>query len=322
MAGTTLRTTPDGTTAAAIWALVGRQHGVVSRRQLLEHGLTRAAIEHRIATARLHPLHRGVYAVGRPEVSHFGRWLAAVLACGPGAVLSHWSAAALWGIRGGDDTVHVLVPEAARRQAGGVVIHRRRVRTRYETTERLGIPVTTPAATIVDLAGAGLRGRALEGAINEADKLGLVTADRLRDEIEPFGQRTGARAVRRLLDRHAFRLTDSDLERRFLRIARRAGLAAPETGQRVNGFRVDFLWRDLGLVVETDGLTYHRTPAQQARDRLRDQAHTAAGLVCLRFTHAQVAFEPGHVRMTLREIATRLAASNDPHEKGYPMQRT
>ena len=99
-----------------------------------------------------------------------------------------------------------------------------------------------------------------------------------------------------MLDRRTFRLTDSELERRFLPLARAAGLPVPLTRQRVNGFEVDFFWPDLGLVVETDGLRYHRTPAQQARDRLRDQAHTAAGLTPLRFTHAQVRFEPGHVR--------------------------
>ncbi len=101
-------------------------------------------------------------------------------------------------------------------------------------------------------------------------------------------------------------MTDSELERQFLPLARAAGLPLPLTQQPLNGFRVDFYWPDLGLVVETDGLRYHRTPSQQARDRLRDQAHAAVGLTPLRFTHAQVRFEPNHVRDTLAAVASRL----------------
>ena len=118
----------------------------------------------------------------------------------------------------------------------------------------------------------------------------------------------GAAAARALIDRWTYRLTDSELERRFLRLVRRSGLPLPETGRRVNGFKVDFYWPDLGLVVETDGLRYHRTPAQQARDRIRDHAHLAAGLTPLRFTRAQVRFEPGHVEATLASVVRRLRA--------------
>ncbi len=116
----------------------------------------------------------------------------------------------------------------------------------------------------------------------------------------------GVAALRETLDRRTFVLTDSELERRFLPIARGAGLPPPETQRMVNGFRVDFYWHELGLVVETDGLRYHRTPAQQAADRVRDQAHTAAGLTPLRFTHAQVRYERRHVEETLRTISQRL----------------
>lgn len=116
----------------------------------------------------------------------------------------------------------------------------------------------------------------------------------------------GVGPSREILDRFTFRLTDSELERRFLPLCVEAGLPLPLTRQRVNGFRVDFFWPDLGLVVETDGLRYHRTTAQQARDRLRDQAHTAAGLTPLRFTHAQVRFEAKRVRGTLHKVGVRL----------------
>jgi very-short-patch-repair endonuclease len=116
----------------------------------------------------------------------------------------------------------------------------------------------------------------------------------------------GVAVLRDLLDRRTFQVTDSRLEQMFLPIARQAGLPPPLTQQQVNGFRVDFHWPDLGLVVETDGLRYHRTPQQQSADRRRDQAHVAAGLTVLRFSHAQVNFEPGQVLKMLTRVARRL----------------
>lgn len=114
------------------------------------------------------------------------------------------------------------------------------------------------------------------------------------------------RPLRETLDRATFTLTDSELERRFLPIARRAGLPTPQTRRHVNGYRVDFFWPELGLVVETDGLRYHRTPTQQARDALRDNAHRAAALVPIRFTHAQVRYDPGYVERILVGVTRHL----------------
>jgi very-short-patch-repair endonuclease len=124
-----------------------------------------------------------------------------------------------------------------------------------------------------------------------------------------FGGEPGVAILRDTLDRRTFRLTDSELERRFLPLARQAGLPSPLTQQWVNGFRVDFYWPKLRLIVETDGLRYHRTPAQQAEDRLRDQVHAANGFTPLRFTRAQVRYEPGHVRETLAAVVERLRAA-------------
>jgi very-short-patch-repair endonuclease len=146
----------------------------------------------------------------------------------------------------------------------------------------------------------------LEAAVNEADKHDLVDPDSLRAALPRFRGTPGVAVLRQLLDRRTFTLTESQLERLMLPLLRGAGLSDPETGAWVNGFKVDFYWPDLGLVVETDGLRYHRTPTQQARDRLRDQAHAAAGLTVLRFTHGQVAFQPGHVDRTLTAVARRL----------------
>jgi very-short-patch-repair endonuclease len=279
---------------------------VVARAQLIELGLGPKAIEHRVARARLHRVRRGVYAVGRPQVSRHGTWMAAVLSCGPGAVLSHASAAALWGIRerrGG--RIEVSVRLGTDRRQRGIVVHRRRALTGADVTRRHGIPVTTPVRTLVDLA-TRLNRDQLEGAINEADKLDLVDPEALRRALDGLAGKAGVAILRVTLDRRTLTMTDSELERRFLPIAGKAGLPLPQTQRWVNGFRVDFFWPELGLVVETDGLTYHRTPAQQGRDRVRDQAHAAAGLTPLRFTRAQVAFEADHVRATLRAVAARL----------------
>lgn len=290
-----------------LWRLVSRQHGVVARGQLVALGFTAEAIKHRLATGRLHLVHRGVYAVGRPELTVRGRWLAAVLGCGAEAALSHASAAALWGIRRERDRrIEVSVPAHADSRPSGVAVHRRAALRPADVTRREGIPVTSPICTLVDLASRLTRDQ-IEAAVNEADKLDLTDPERLRSALDAMPRRPGVRRLRETLDRRTFELTDSELERRFLRLVRKAGLPCPATGQHLNGFEVDFHWPDLGLVVETDGLRYHRTPAQQARDRLRDQAHTVAGLTALRFTRAQVRFEPDHVQATLAAVARRLA---------------
>jgi very-short-patch-repair endonuclease len=280
------------------WALTRAQHGVITREQLLALGFSAKAIEHRLRDGRLHRTWRGVYAVGRPDLTRRGIWMAATLTCD--AALGGSSAGALWEIRPDDGRIEVFATTVRRRP--GIIVHR----GQREITRRHGIPVTSPTCTLVDLA-ATLDAEPLEAAINEADKLGLIDPETLRARLETLDRRPGLARLRQVLDRHTFTLTDSELERRFLPIARRAGLPEPLTRTRVNGFRVDFYWPQLGLVVETDGLTYHRTPAQQARDRLRDQAHAAAGLTPLRFTRAQVRFQPGHVEATLKAVAERLS---------------
>lgn len=282
------------------WRLAHEQHGVITRSQLLALGLSPKAIKHRAARGRLHPLYRGVFAVGRRDLTQYGRWIAAVLSCGTDAVLSHSSAAALWGFGTEASRIELSVSGSRFPRRPGISVHRRTTLPQ-DVTHRHGIPVTTPVATLIDLATRLSRQR-LEAAISEADKLNLTDPERLRSALAALPSRRGVPALRELLDRQTFRLTDSELERRFLRIVREAGLPVPQTGRNVNGFKVDFYWPDLGLVVETDGLRYHRTPTQQAKDRLRDQAHVASGLTCLRFTHAQVRFDSEHVRETLAGV--------------------
>jgi very-short-patch-repair endonuclease len=293
--------------ASSVWSIAELQHGVVSRHQLLSLGWHPEAIKHRIAKGRLHSVRRGVYAVGRPKLTVHGHWMAAILLCGPDAFLSHLSAAGLWRVMGPGGQakrIDIAVP-AHRRPAGqGIRVHRVKRLPTGDRSQRDGIPVTSPIRTLIDLSLV-LSPRRLEVVVNEADKLGLVDPESLRRELERRTGHHGVATLRALLDGRTFSLTDSELERRFLRLALNAGLPQPLTQQRLNGFRVDFYWPELRLVVETDGLRYHRTASQQATDRVRDQAHAAAGLIVLRFTHSQVTFEAARVSAVLRSVAER-----------------
>lgn len=282
------------------------QHGVVARRQLLELGLSAQAIQHRIEKGRLHRVGRGVYVVGRPELSRRGRWIAAVLGCGPRAALSYGSAAALWGIeRERRGMIEISTTGCSVRTRAGLLVYRRPNLVSSDVVVNDGIRVTSIVRTLIDIAARLNRGD-LERAVNEADRLGLIDPGTLLEVLDQHPGKHGVGPLRELLGLRTFRLTDSELERRFLRLVAETGLPMPLTQQYLNGFRVDFLWPRWRLVVETDGLTYHRTPAQQTRDRFRDQAHLAAGFTPLRFTHTQVRFEAGYVRFTLLAVVNRL----------------
>jgi transcriptional regulator with AbiEi antitoxin domain of type IV toxin-antitoxin system/uncharacterized protein DUF559 len=288
------------------WELAGRQHGIVARRQLLALGFTARAIEHRVARGRLHLVMHGVYAVGWPGLTSQRRWMAAVLACGDEAALSHHSAAVLWGIgseRGGRIDVSVRRKCGLRRP--GLRIRSRARLPAEDITVRNGIPVTTPVRTLIDMA-TDLHALDVERAVNEADKRDLVDPETLRAELDRYAGERGAPLLRHLLDKRTFRLTDSGLEILFRPIAAAAGLPPPLTQQMVNGFRVDFYWPDLGLVVETDGLRYHRTPSSQARDARRGRAHALAGMTPLRFTHYEIKYERERVCTELGHAAAML----------------
>jgi very-short-patch-repair endonuclease len=301
--------------AVSIWDLARRQHGVVSVGQLRARGIDEDGVKHRIARGRLHQVRWGVYAVGRPELTTHGSWMAAVLACGPDAVLSHRSAAALWGFgKERPGLIDVSAIAFSRHRHRGLVAHRRSLLER-DRVEYEGIPVTSVVRTMVDRA-ATLDRKGIEREINAADKRRLTNPPALRKALVHYRGQRGVGRLRHVLDRRTFRLTDSELERLFLPLVRQLGLPLPRTQQRLNGFRVDFYWPDHGLVVETDGLTYHRTPAQQAQDLVREQVHMAAGMTPLRFTHEQVKYEPAHVRKTLAAVAGRLGLV--PRQPGAP----
>jgi hypothetical protein len=233
--------------------------------------------------------------------------MAAVLACGEDAYLSHCSAAALHGIgeeRAG--VIEVSVCRSGKINRPGLKVRSRPSLPSYYVGALGGIPVTSPVQTMIDLAT--IQGpKTLLRSINEADKLDVIDPEELRRALESRAGVPGVRLLRVLLDRDTFVLSDEELERLFLPLAREAGLPLPLTKQIVNDFEVDFYWPDLGLVIETDGWRYHRTPSAQSRDALRDQVHTASGLTPLRFSHHQVRYEPAHVKRILTDTRRRVS---------------
>ncbi len=228
--------------------------------------------------------------------------MAAVLACGGEGVaaLSHSSAAALFEI-GDEDRKAIevtrLLPGPLR--VRGVRVHRGPHLTAGWYGLYEGAPITSPVQTLIDLVTRYEQGP-MERAINEADKLRLVRTDDLRKALDDHAGEPGVGRLRMILDRRTFTYTRSELERVFIPLARQAGLPKPRTSVYLNGHKVDFHFPGLNLVVETDGLTHHRTPAQQAKGLVRDQDHTAAGMTPLRFSHAQIKYEPDRVVRVLR----------------------
>ncbi len=170
-----------------------------------------------------------------------------------------------------------------------------------------GIPATSPVCTLIDQA-TRLKSMQLERAVNEADKLDRVRADVLHASLDDYRGQPGVAPLRKLLDPLTFRLSDSELEQLMRPLARTVGLPLPETKTWLNGYEVDFFWPHLGIVIEADGLRYHRTASQQKRALERDQAHLAAGMWPLRFSHWQIKYDASHVRKILRSAVARADA--------------
>jgi very-short-patch-repair endonuclease len=285
--------------------LAERQHGLVATRQLRALGLSRNAIAARAAAGRLHRIHRGVYAVGHPVLPRGGRWMAAVLAAGPGAALSHASAAALWEIRPTQATrIDVTVRTAGGRRQPGLRIHRAQALRADETTHRHAIPVTTPARTLLDLASS-LPRRALERALDQAEILELFDLGELRRLIDAHRGQRGARRLVAALTEHegGTTITRSELEERFLTLCRRQGMARPRVNATLCGLEVDFLFAAQRLVVEVDGYRFHRSRRAFERDRQRDALVAAAGYRVLRFSYDQVTGDPETVVAAIRSSA-------------------
>jgi predicted transcriptional regulator of viral defense system/very-short-patch-repair endonuclease len=287
--------------------LAERQHGVVARRQLLVLGLGREAIEVRLRAGRLHPLHRGVYSVGHEVVSQEGRWIATVLFAGSGAVLSHRSAAALWGIRGtSSGAIEVTTPRKSRSR-GGLRRHFATLPADEVTIER-GIPVTTVPRTIFDLA-ANSSVDAVEHGLRESEYLRLHDRLSLLHLLDRYPRRRGARAVQECLARRAEGPSGrvrSRLEERFLPFLRQHRLPMPWLNAWIplepKGCEVDCLWRAQRQIVELDGYEGHGTRGAFREDRARDRRLRVAGYGVTRIAWGQLHDEPDEIATDLRAL--------------------
>jgi hypothetical protein len=264
-------------------AIAEGQYGVVTFEQLLGLGLGEHGIYERVRTMRLLRLHRGVYAVGHEQLRGEGYWLAAVLACGEGAVLSHASAAALWKIRGSAAAViDVTVPSRAGRVGRkGIRIHRSGRLGVHDVTLRDGIPVTTVARTLLDLADV-LPRQALKRALDESEYQRLFDLTALTAVVNANPGRRGATLLKLAAD--PSNLTRSELENRFLTFCARNDIPTPLTNRIVLGYEVDAYWPKAKLVVELDGYAAHGTRKTFQSDRERDRHLTLAGYRPVRVT--------------------------------------
>jgi very-short-patch-repair endonuclease len=267
------------TTDAVIARIAARQHGVVTAAQLAAAAIDKDGVSWRVRTGRLHRLHRGVYAVGHRSLSWRGRWLAAVLAVGDEAVLSHSSAVALWQfLRPLAGPIHVTVSgDGGRRKRRGLQVHRSRTLTARDITRRHGIAVTVPARTIEDIRG----------------------------EVEPYLFRRALRqaeiAGHRVPHLDRVKRTRSDLEMLFLALCDRHDLPRPLVNQRVHGYRVDFYWPERRLAVETDSWDYHRGSVAFEDDHDRDLKLRAHGITTRRYIGDQLEAASDAVVADLRQ---------------------
>jgi hypothetical protein len=286
--------------------LAARQHGVVTRPQLAAIGLGRGAIQLRLARGRLHPLYRGVYAVGHPVLTNEGGWMAAVFAGGPGTVLSHRSAAAHWGIRPADGRREVTTPGRRLAQPGLRLRYSRLPRD--ETTTHAGIPVTTVPRTLFDLAAVTPLNQ-LRRAANEAEIRRLWDPLSLHDLLERHPRRPGGAAIRAVLATPGAGITRNELEGRFLDFLDAARLPRPGTNvpMEVNGIWIeaDCMWREQRLIAELDGRATHATRSAFESDRARDRGLVAAGWRVIRITWRQLCDEPGALADDLRAALAR-----------------
>lgn len=274
-------------------AIARRQHGVVGRSQLIVAGLSESVVDRRVRKGRLRRLHAGVYAVG-PLSGRYQAEMAAVLACGEMAVVSHQSAAALWTLVPKPQThgrVDVTVRGGLRTAGPMVRVHRTTTLQADETTVRDGIPVTVPTRTLLDLAAIS-RSRKVEQALARASREGMVDHASIRGLLERHKGRPGTRLLRDLVNRESGpAFVRSEAEAKLLSLVRKAGLEAPATNVTVEGREVDFLWRAARLVVEVDGFEFHSSSSAFEQDRRRDAALTAAGFRVMRVTWRQLTRE-------------------------------
>lgn len=289
--------------------LASRQHGVVAKWQLDRRGVTAGAIRSRLTLGRLHGMHRGVYAVGHRALDQRSRWIAAVLACGPGSWLSHRSAAQLWGLIDWTGSPPEVTRPGYHRRRDGIRIHRASLPA-DECGERAGIAVTSPARTLFDLASVVNRG-ILARALHESEVRGLGDALSLQDLTERHPAGRGAASLRGVLaDADPDRgVTGQELEARFKHLVERAGLPTPRFNAELAAagrfLEVDCMWARERLVVELDGHAVHRTRRAFEADRERDRILAVEGWRVLRITWRHLRDEPRSIEAQLRRLLRR-----------------
>ena len=289
---------PSGDTPpeARLARIAGRQHGRVTLRQLEAIGIRGTSVKRRVASGRLVRVYPGVYGVGHVQQTREGRWIAAVMACGRGAVLSHFDAAALWGIyESPGSTIHVTTTSRSARRLPGIKVHRARKLHPADVTKKDAIPVTTVARTLIDLTDVLSDDRILR-AMREAEYRKLLDPDTLIAAVERANGRKNLTELHQALERHTpGQIVRDELEHRFQELRHRGGLKQPLTNVKVKTRRrtytVDCLWPDEGVAVELDGRAAHIRAAAFEEDRARDAALAAIGLLPLRYTWYRVTRE-------------------------------
>jgi hypothetical protein len=290
-----------------IAALAGRQYGVVARKQLVRLGLDRFAIATRVTGGTLHPLHQGwVYAVSRAPLSTRGKYLAAVMACGAAAKLSHRAAADLWGIRPASCASEVTLP-AISREISGIRLHRTRMLDPQDFTVLDGIPVTSVARTLLDLA-AILRPPDIEVAIDRAERQGLFDLNAVMDVLHRANGKKGTRTLTRAVATYEHSTQKSELERAFKRLLElETDIPNPFFNALVDGetgtHEVDSLWEKHKLAVQLDGFEFHRTRRDREKDAASDADLELAGYRVTRLTWDDVTI---HGERTLRRLRLAL----------------
>ena len=302
--GSAFRNDPDPP-GKRVAALALRQHGVVERADLRRVGLDKWAVARLVHAGWLHVLHPGVYSVGHPSPSLLGRYLAAVKACGPWAVLSHRPAGALWEVRPSSTVIEVTVPRVTRRPEG-IRVHRSRMLEPEDVTVHRGIPVTTLARTLLDLAGA-VPGHHLRKALDRAERAGKSDLEQLEAVLARARGKRGAKEMRKAINQWKPKHTKSELEDRFASLVAQFGLPRPRTNAIVDGqtkeHEADAYWPDHGLVVQVDSFQFHRTRRDIEHDAASDADLELAGLSVVRLSEDDLTVRD---EITARRLGRRL----------------
>jgi hypothetical protein len=284
------------TTHQALAALAKRQHGVVSIRQLVTLlGYSASAIDRATHAGRLHRIHRGVYSVGHTSLSRHGKCLAAVLACGPNALLSHRSAAWLLGISSGSPAPFAVTAPVPRKSRPPIELHHSRILTGEDRAVEEGIPVTSLPRTLLDVA-ATTRFERLRRMVERSEELGIFDLGPIESLLARSGGHPGNGSLRRAVAIYGpVAVTRSGVERRFLDLVLAAGLPRPSTNFVVLGFELDAYWSEERFAVELDVFETHGSREAFERDRLRQEDLKLAGIEMIRVTGNRLRSEPDQV---------------------------